>query len=183
MLRPTAKWILSILAITLVLGIALMSSAPVQAADNDGTAPYQIRNGDNLTKIARRFGLTVDQLMLANPQITDPNRILTGTTLTLPPGRSEGLSDREPEGRLIHWQLERDGRRIERSEHFYLARSGDSLIGIARKYGVPFENLMAVNPQIDDANVLFRGELVKIPDGRSETAPPFYQTPPDRSSK
>jgi len=169
---------LFILAAVLALAAALAVSAPALAAENDGTAPYRVLHGDTLTKIAARFGLSVENLLLANPQIKDPNLILTGQVITLPAGRSEGLPAAAPKGRLIHWQLERAGRVIDRSEHFYLVRSGDTLTGIARKYGVTLEKLLSVNPQIEDPNILFRGELVKIPDGRSETAPPFYQTPP-----
>lgn len=172
------KRTLSLLAILLALVVALMNSATVQAADNDGTAPYRVQNGDTLTKIANRFGLTVEKLLLANPQIKDPNLLLTGQVITLPAGRSEGLLAAAPQGRLIHWQLERNGRVIDKEEGYYLARSGDTLIGIARKYGVTLERLLQVNPQIEDPNKLYRGELVKIPSGRSENAPPFYQTPP-----
>ncbi len=177
MSASSIKRIVSFLAIALVMVVALMNSSPVQAAENDGTALYRVLNGDTLTKIANRFGLTVEKLLLANPQIKDPNVLLTGQMIILPSGRSEGLQP-APKGRLIHWQLERNGRVIDKEEGYYLARSGDTLIGIARKYGVTLERLLAVNPQIEDANKLYRGELIKIPSGRSENAPPFYQTPP-----
>lgn len=184
MYTATFKRLIAGLAITLALLVALINSAAVKAEDNDSNYYYQAKSGDTLTSIAKSFGMTIEKLLLANPQITDPNILLRGQVIKIPAGRSENaLLPNPPKGRLIHWQLERTGRRIERSEHYYLARSGDTLTGIARKYGVSLEKLLLVNPQIEDENKLYRGELVKIPDGRSETAPPFYQTPPDKSSK
>lgn len=46
---------------------------------------YKIKSTDNsLTAIARRFGLTLRQLLDANPQITDPNHIQVGQVITIP---------------------------------------------------------------------------------------------------
>lgn len=45
---------------------------------------YTVRPGDTLSKIAMRNGVTMDQLLKANPQITDPNRIKVGDVLNVP---------------------------------------------------------------------------------------------------
>ena len=47
---------------------------------------YTIKAGDTLSKIAARNGLTLAQLLQANPQISDPNRINVGDVLNLPNG-------------------------------------------------------------------------------------------------
>jgi hypothetical protein len=47
-------------------------------------AIYLIRAGDTLSKIATDHGLTLDQLMAANPDITDPNRIVEGQQIIIP---------------------------------------------------------------------------------------------------
>ncbi|MET0772654.1 MAG: LysM peptidoglycan-binding domain-containing protein [Candidatus Limnocylindrales bacterium] len=46
---------------------------------------YRVRSGDTLLSIAQRFGLTIAQLMAANPRISDPNRIQVGQVLVIPP--------------------------------------------------------------------------------------------------
>lgn len=45
---------------------------------------YTIKAGDTLSKIAARNGLTLAQLMQANPRISDPNKIKVGDVLNLP---------------------------------------------------------------------------------------------------
>ncbi len=74
---------------------------------------YRVRSGDNLHAIAQRFGLTIGQLLAANPDITDPNRIKVGQALVIPPPdapdtgpSSAGISDGgddvvDPAGQLI----------------------------------------------------------------------------------
>jgi murein DD-endopeptidase MepM/ murein hydrolase activator NlpD len=44
-----------------------------------------VRSGDTLLSIAQRFGLTIGQLMAANPTISDPDRIRVGQVLVIPP--------------------------------------------------------------------------------------------------
>jgi murein DD-endopeptidase MepM/ murein hydrolase activator NlpD len=47
---------------------------------------YTVKAGDTLSKIAARNGLTLAQLLQANPQISDPNRINVGDSVNLPNG-------------------------------------------------------------------------------------------------
>jgi murein DD-endopeptidase MepM/ murein hydrolase activator NlpD len=54
---------------------------------------YTVKPGDPLSKIAKLTGCSTDQLLQANPQITDPNRIKVGDVLTLPNGLSDLMTD------------------------------------------------------------------------------------------
>ena len=45
---------------------------------------YTVRPGDTMSKIAMRNGVTVAQLLQANPQVKDPNRINVGDVLNIP---------------------------------------------------------------------------------------------------
>jgi LysM repeat protein len=45
--------------------------------------------GDTLSEIAELCGTTVDAIMAANPQITDPTKIFVGQTLRIPRGQNE----------------------------------------------------------------------------------------------
>jgi LysM repeat protein len=43
-----------------------------------------VKTGDNLSKIAVEHGVTVDQILAANPDITNPNQITLGQQITIP---------------------------------------------------------------------------------------------------
>ena len=65
------------------------SRAPVASASpTTPPAPtsqvYVIKAGDTLLKVAKRFGLTLDELLAANPQIKDPNKIAEGQEIIIP---------------------------------------------------------------------------------------------------
>jgi murein DD-endopeptidase MepM/ murein hydrolase activator NlpD len=47
---------------------------------------YTVKAGDTLSRIAARNGLTLAQILQANPQISDPNKIKVGDVLNLPNG-------------------------------------------------------------------------------------------------
>lgn len=45
---------------------------------------YIVAKGDTISKIARKFGLTQEELLAANPQIKNPNKIQIGDEVTIP---------------------------------------------------------------------------------------------------
>jgi LysM repeat protein len=46
---------------------------------------YVVKKNDTLSKIAAQFGVTVDQVLAANPQITNANQIAVGDEIIIPP--------------------------------------------------------------------------------------------------
>jgi murein DD-endopeptidase MepM/ murein hydrolase activator NlpD len=54
---------------------------------------YTVKPGDTLSKIAKLNGCSADELLKANPQLKDPNKIKVGDVLTLPNGASEITTD------------------------------------------------------------------------------------------
>src|SRR5215470_11415104 len=49
-----------------------------------GPMTYTIKPGDSLSKIAKRFGMRLADLLIANPQIADPNKIRVGQSIQIP---------------------------------------------------------------------------------------------------
>ena len=48
------------------------------------------------------------------------------------------------------------------SDNYYLIKTGDTLSGIAVKFHTTVANLMALNPRITNANVIYAGEVIRI---------------------
>jgi len=66
-------------------------SQAVPSASVEPTAPlapsaetYIVKSGDTVSGIATEFGVTPDELLAANPQITDPDKIAIGDEITIP---------------------------------------------------------------------------------------------------
>jgi TP901 family phage tail tape measure protein len=45
---------------------------------------YTVEAGDTLSQVAADYGVSIEDLLAANPEITDPNLIFAGQTLTIP---------------------------------------------------------------------------------------------------
>lgn len=52
---------------------------------------YLIKSGDTLSKIARKYGTTIEKIMAANPYITNKNKIFAGKTLQIPKFHEGGI--------------------------------------------------------------------------------------------
>jgi len=65
---------------------AAVSSAPVTptAVPAPTAALYTIKKNETLSKIATAHGITLDELLAANPQIKNPNQIKEGQQITIP---------------------------------------------------------------------------------------------------
>jgi spore coat assembly protein SafA len=103
---------------------------------------YTVQKGDTMYLIAQRFGVSLEALIAANPQIKDPNLIFPGDVINIP-GHSHG--HRPPHGRT------------------YTVQKGDTMYLIAQKFGVTLKALIAANPQIKDPNLIFPGDVINIP--------------------
>ena len=57
---------------------------------------YTVKPGDTLSKIAMRNGVTLPQLLQANPQVKDPNRIKVGDVINLPGVPAGSTDDTKP---------------------------------------------------------------------------------------
>ncbi len=59
-------------------------TAAVTAVPSPTQQTYTIKSGDNLLKVAKKFGITLEQLLAANPQITNPDKIGLGEVIVIP---------------------------------------------------------------------------------------------------
>lgn len=102
-------------------------------------ASYAVRPGDTMGQIAWRHGVTIGELVRANPQITDITRIYPGQPLTLP---AAGAGDASR----------------------YTVKPGDTLGQIAWQNGLTIADLAAANPQIRDIGLIYPGQRLSLPE-------------------
>ena len=99
---------------------------------------YTVVAGDSLYLIAQRNNITLDALLAANPQITDPARISVGQVICVP-GTTPSC-----EGTL------------------YTIRAGDTLFSLAQRYNTTVDAIIRANPGIDPSNLRI-GQVICIP--------------------
>lgn len=130
---------------------------PVVVTAPTETTTYVVAKGDMLSVVAKRYGVSVQDIMRIN-NITDPNRIRVGQKLQLP-----GVID---VSRPQEVQTERTvvAAGVARGGERYEVKAGDSLSVIAQRYGVNVQELMRAN-NITDANRIRVGQEVLIPAG------------------
>ena len=104
---------------------------------------YIIQTGDTLFSIAQQFGVDLDELIAANPQIADPNIIFPGQFITIP--TEPAAPPIPPPG------------------FNYVVQPGDTLSFIAQQFGVNLNDLIDANPEIEDPNMIFPGQVILIP--------------------
>ncbi len=54
---------------------------------------YVVKAGDTLSKIAKKYGLTVEQVMTANPKLKNPDRIKLGDVIVIPDQKPSQVVD------------------------------------------------------------------------------------------
>lgn len=110
---------------------------------------YTIRAGDTFFSIARRFGISVDALIAANPGV-DPNRLQIGQQICVPAPAPPPFPC--PGGFL------------------YTIRAGDTFFSLARRFGTTVDALIAANPGVDPDRLQI-GQQICIPVPRPRPCP------------
>jgi len=115
------------------------------APTSTGGSSHTVQAGETLWDLARRFGTTVDALASANG-IANPNLVVAGTTITISGGGGAG-SGSTSGGSTSH-----------------TVRSGETLSGIAARYGVSVSSLARANG-ITNPNLVVAGTTITISGG------------------
>jgi LysM repeat protein len=145
-----ARRFLNLFVLAAVLLASFAAVSPAFAA-SCGTS-YTVVSGDTLRKIADHCGTTVSALRKANPEIGWGSLIYPGQVLQLP-GAVLGT----------------DG-----GYFVYIVARGETLRSLASRFGTTVDALLAANPEITNANVIYEGQRIKV----YVSAPPPTQPPP-----
>lgn len=118
-----------------VLRIVTNSNVNGRETNSAGKTYYTIRRGDTLSLIARRYGISVQNLVEWN-NIQNPNLIFPGQTLILYENNSNSYIE-------------------------YTVQRGDTLSRIARRYGTTVSAIVQENGMINP-NLIFPGQILRI---------------------
>ena len=144
----TTKKVLQLFVLTALLVATFATTSSAYAAGCGSSVT--VVKGDTLYKIANRCGTTVSALRRANPELGTGNLIYPGQVLQLP-------------GTI----LGTDG-----GYFVYIVARGDTLKGLATRFDTTVDALLAGNPDITNANVIYEGQWVKVYVGTPPPPPP-----------
>lgn len=105
---------------------------------------YVVKDGEDLTAVAAKFGVTVAQVRWSNPMLTESDRVTTGVQLVIPPVAGVVVA----------------------------TKGGESLFALAETYKADPEAVIDFNRLRDDPHALPGGIFVVIPNGSGPEFPP-----------
>ena len=145
-----------------LISSATAKAAGTQTADTPEANPalttglYRVEAGDTLSGIAEKFQISIDDIRKLNPELAGDNifvgQILTIESLVTPTATSDvpasptAVTNATPHP----------------STGMYLVKVGDAAILIAEAYGITFEELQILNPEVDLGTV-FIGQVLNVP--------------------
>ena len=127
-------------------GVLLSDTTPIPTPETPSTPSiptepdtitYTVKSGDTLSKIAREYGTTVNNIVSLNPSITNPNLIYPGEQLAI---------------------------KTTNSSIVYTVVKGDTLSQIALKYNTSVSKLVIQN-NISNPNLIYPGQKIIISNG------------------
>lgn len=110
-----------------------VTEKPIQSS----ALTYTVQPGDTLSGIATRFGTTYQHLAAIN-NIKDPDRIYPGEVLMIRSNATHGAVS-----------------------NTYKIQPGDTLSGIASRFGTTYQHLAAIN-NIKDPNKIYAGQTIRV---------------------
>ncbi|HMR64028.1 MAG TPA: LysM peptidoglycan-binding domain-containing protein [Anaerolineae bacterium] len=101
---------------------------------------HKMKRDETVISIAASYGITTEELLVTN-DIRDPNKLKPGHILLIPP------EDKAYKGKI----------------NLHKIKKGDTLLGIAAKYGSSVQAMQEANPALTDDEALKPGETVAVP--------------------
>ncbi|NIN68187.1 MAG: LysM peptidoglycan-binding domain-containing protein [Anaerolineae bacterium] len=136
-----------VMVVSLVALLAGLASpvwgAPETNPQSTVSQIHIVQWGENLTLIARRYGVSTTAIAQANG-IANPNYIYAGQRLVIPTGSTSPAPP--PSG----------------STTTYVVRRGDTLSGIAYRFGTTVNGLVSLNGLVNP-NLIFAGQTLRVP--------------------
>jgi LysM repeat protein/GH25 family lysozyme M1 (1,4-beta-N-acetylmuramidase) len=149
-----------------------VSTAPTTTTSN---VTYTVKSGDNLSTIAQNYGTTVSQLQswngIKNANLISVGQVLkVGTKTTTVSGSTTAKTNTSSNTTNNSGSSSTTKSNTSSNTVTYTVKSGDTLSGIAAKYGTTTAKLQSTN-NIKNANLISVGQKLVISGSTSTTSP------------
>ncbi len=153
------RWLVVLIVLAFVV-----TALPKNTEAQGGGQTHVVAEGENLFRIALRYGTSVDAVAAANG-ITDPTRIYVGQTLTIPDGSAPATTTSVDEGVTTTETTTEPVAEVPAEPAdapiYHIVQSGQTLASIGRQYGVTWAQLSEWN-NIVDANTIYAGQRLVV---------------------
>ena len=119
---------------------------------------YQSKKGERLDHLAPRFGLSVEKLKSVN-SLSERTKVSTGQTLLVPVNGEDSEADDEFTAFNMHLVPANNGKGASHHASRHVVRKGETLGGLARRYGVSVAKLKEWNGQL---KVIRAGQAITV---------------------
>ncbi|MEK4293600.1 LysM peptidoglycan-binding domain-containing protein [Paenibacillus sp. FSL R5-0914] len=111
-----------------------------------------VKQGDSLYALSQKYGVPLQKIIEANPQISNPNVLALGEKVKIPTAPVS-----VPDNSEVYYK--------------HTVKQGDTLWKLSKAWGIPLKDMVEANPQLKNPNVLMLGEVVNIPKKTSNASP------------
>ena len=125
---------------------------------------HVVKEGDTFWRLSQAYGVSVQNLVDANPGINADN-LQIGSTLCIPANSSSPASPHTCPSRAFS----------------YTIRAGDTFWKLSQAYGVNLQDILDANPGVDPQNLQI-GSTVCIPNALTVPVPSAKTAPPTKTA-
>lgn len=121
-----------------VLGETTQAEAPVQESQEQ-FSEYTVKSGDTLFNISQQYNIRWDLIAQIN-SLSEPYVLHAGQKVKIPQGTTSVVPNK-----------------------IYTVTSGDSLAKIAVQFNITVNDIIAVNPNLQQSDLITPGQVIKLP--------------------
>lgn len=111
-----------------------------------------VKQGDSLYALSQKYGVPLQKIIEANPQISNPDALAVGDKVKVP-----AAPVAVPDNNELYYK--------------HTVKQGDTLWKLSKAWGITLKEIIDANPQLKNPNALLTGEVVNIP--KKSTASPI----------
>ncbi|HHU28986.1 TPA: LysM peptidoglycan-binding domain-containing protein [bacterium] len=138
---------------------------------------YTVKRGDTFRDLAKEFGVTINQILNANPGV-EPTELKIGQVICIPRRITTVPSSTQSESTSsgIEYQDMEENRVTQTSTPLcinYTIKQGDTFRDLAKKFNTTINSIIMANPNVDPYNLQI-GQVICIPQAQAMSC--IYRT-------